>query len=390
MLDATLADLGAGTDWSRIHRARPRVALSCRACGGSMHAKLSPRGSRFFAHDVARSDCPLNGETPDHRLLKSAVAAAVRAAGWHATLEATGPGRRWRADVLATSPDGSRQVAWEAQLAPQHDDDTRARTDRYTRDGVEAVWIFQRPTRGDVPAVTVAVDQTSIRVAGPIARLVVETCAEAPCHRYRDRRPAPPCPGHGRWEPVTLDLDTFVGLVCRDEVVRAPLEVAGVDTTSWTSPVYLRRADAVRAAQESADASVADDRARRRQRREQQLRMQRAEAERHRARREALRERQQRLQPLVLRTVTEEAGAGQPAAGPWTLDGDHEHAMGVSIVAAGRVVAVICPVASRVTAEIADRLAEVTVYVASEDERRMLARRCRGDQRFVVVSDPTG
>lgn len=79
-----------------------------------MHAKVSPRQLRFFAHDAAREECPLNGETPDHRLLKSAIAAAVRAAGWNAVLEAEGPQRRWRADVLATSPDGRRRVAWEA------------------------------------------------------------------------------------------------------------------------------------------------------------------------------------------------------------------------------------------------------------------------------------
>ena len=225
LLDATLVDLGTGTAWDSIHRVRPRVALTCQACGGSMHAKVSPRGSRFFAHDVARSDCPLNGESPDHRLLKSAVAAAVRAAGWHATLEATGPDLRWRADVLATSPDGSRRVAWEAQLAQQHDDDTRARTDRYTRDGVEVVWIFERLIRGDVPAVTIEIHQTSIQISAPVARLAVEHCIHVPCLRYWDLRLAPPCPGHSRWEPVTLDLDAFVGLVCRGDVVRAPLEV---------------------------------------------------------------------------------------------------------------------------------------------------------------------
>jgi hypothetical protein len=55
-------------------------------------------------------------------LLEPAIAAAVRAADWNAVLEAEGPQRQWRADILATSLDGRRRVAWEAQLAHQHDD----------------------------------------------------------------------------------------------------------------------------------------------------------------------------------------------------------------------------------------------------------------------------
>ncbi|WP_203791607.1 hypothetical protein [Paractinoplanes rishiriensis] len=51
--------------------------------------------------------------------------------------------------------------------------------------------------------------------------------------------------------------------------------------------------------------------------------------------------------------------------------------------------AVICPVASRITAEIAERLADVTVYVASDHEQQRLAPRCRTGQNFVVVSEPS-
>jgi competence protein CoiA len=78
----------------------------------------------------------------------------------------------------------------------------------------------------------------------------------------------------------------------------------------------------------------------------------------------------------------------QTATVPWTLDGDPEHAMGVSIILDSRVVAVVCPVASRITAEIAERLTDVTVYVASDHEHQRLARRCRTGQDFVVVSEP--
>ncbi len=405
LLDATLADLGIGGSWPSIHRVRPRVPLACAACGGSMHAKVSPRQLRFFAHDAARDECPLNGETPDHRLLKSAIAAAVRAAGWNAVLEAEGPQRRWRADVLATSPDGRRRVAWEAQLAHQHGDDTVARTTRYAGDGVEVVWVFDRPISRGVPTVRVQVEETSIVVAEPVVRLLVGPCESDRCVRYRDLPEPPPCPGHGRWEATTLPLELFVGLVCRGEIVWTDLAAADdtVDgkpkkagpprralTRWWTSPVYLRRAVEVEGAQLDTDAEVAEVRARVLHEREAKARRRRAlveqlerDKQRHEANRAALRERQQRLTPVVVRHVTEQTGTRV-----WPLDGDPDYAMGVSILADGHIVAVICPVASRITDEMAEWLADVVVVVASERERRAIASRCRADQRIVVVADP--
>lgn len=362
-----------------------------------MHAKVSPLGLRFFAHDAARADCPLIEETAGHRLLKSAIAAAVREAGWHATLEVTGPQDRWRADVLATSPDGGRRVAWEAQLARQHDDDTLARTKRYAGDGVEVVWVFDRPVASTAPAVTVEVDQSDICVAAPLVRLHVDRCQPGACSRYRDLPVAPSCPGHERWEPATLGLDAFVGLVCRDAAVWLRLPVAAIKQDAragrsagwwWTSLVYLRRAEAVREAQRATDAQVAGGRAAMQQaRREAEQRRSRLElrrledAERHAERLAALVERQERLTPVVIQQVT--AQMGTP---PWHLPADFEHAMGVSVIAEHRVVAVVCPVAARISGEVADRLVGVTVYVASEPERRAIARRCRRGQRIVLLA----
>jgi hypothetical protein len=48
--------------------------------------------------------------------------------------------------------------------------------------------------------------------------------------------------------------------------------------------------------------------------------------------------------------------------------------MGVSVVMNSETVAVICPIAGRITPEVADRLAATTIYVASERERRSIAR----------------
>ncbi|MEU4218254.1 competence protein CoiA family protein [Actinoplanes sp. NPDC026623] len=405
LIDSTLADLGIGASWQSVHRVRPRVALCCTACGRSMHAKVSPLGLRFFAHDAAQRDCPLNGETAAHRLLKSAIAAAVRRAGWHAELEAAGPGQRWRADVLAVSPDGSRRVAWEAQLAQQHVDETRARTARYAEDGVEVVWVFDRLVVDDLPAVTVELDQHDIQVAGPVARLVVERCPPEKCSRYSDLPSRPPCPGHGRWEAVTLPLDVFVGLICRDDAVHTvlpPADLSRREPTAprfrgftprrwWTSPAYLQHADTVRHAQADTDASMTDLREQLQQKQERDVRRQATaaarrakEAQQHEARVAALLERQQQLQPIVEREVNERTGTT-----PWVLKGDPEQAMGVSVLCGSLVVAVICPVASRITTDIAERLAEVTVYVASNHEKRAIASLCRPDQRFVVVSDPS-
>lgn len=406
LLDATLADLGVGGSWQSIHRVRPRVPLACPACDGSMHAKVSARGLRFFAHDAARGECPLTGETPAHRLLKSAIAAAVRMAGWHATLEAEGPDRRWRADVLAVSPDGRRRVAWEAQLSHQHDDDIRARTARYVDDGVEVVWVFGRHVTGDVPAVEVTAEHDSIRVLSPIARLIIEHCAPGSCLRYRDLPSRPSCPGHSRWETVTFALEVYVGLLCRGDMVwaalptmnpsdqgRWPATATGTRYADrwWTSPAFLRRADEVQRAQHDTDETVADLRARQQEQAEQVQRRRRAEIARQEQQRQqhadntaALRARQGQLSAVVLRRVTE-----QTTTKPWAMtEGDPDHAMGVSVVYHGRVLAVICPVASRITPQVAARLAELTIYVASDGEQRTIARRCRAGQRFVVVSNP--
>jgi competence protein CoiA len=246
-----------------------------------MHAKVSSRGSRFFAHDAACRKCPLNGETLDHRLLKSAIAAAVRLAGWRAELEAVGPGRRWRADVLAASLKAGAE--WRNLRTQHDDDDTRARTDRYTDNGVEVVWVFNRPHFDDVPAVAVEVDQSNIRVSGPVARLTVGHCQPNSCVRYSDLPTRRPCPGHSRWEAVTFALEAFVGILCRgDMIVTAltPTDPAGGGRADglmfagfsvkgwWTSPSNLRRADAIRQAQAATDATVVAPRERIRQQRE--------------------------------------------------------------------------------------------------------------------------
>ncbi|MDQ0987949.1 hypothetical protein QFZ71_005232 [Streptomyces sp. V2I9] len=59
---------------------------------------------------------------------------------------------------MASSPDGDRRTAWEAQLSPISHDDLRERTGRYIDDGIGVCWVSPRddvPWLGTAPAVRV-------------------------------------------------------------------------------------------------------------------------------------------------------------------------------------------------------------------------------------------
>ncbi len=141
-LDATRLDLGCGMDWTQVHKVRPRVELSCPECRWGVHAKHSPSGVRFFCHDPGRPpSCELSNESWEHHMLKLELAGAIRAAGWYAELEVPAEDGSWRADVMASSPDGTQRMAWEAQLSPITVEDIRARTARYRAEGITVCWV---------------------------------------------------------------------------------------------------------------------------------------------------------------------------------------------------------------------------------------------------------
>ncbi|MEU7306324.1 competence protein CoiA family protein [Streptomyces sp. NPDC007206] len=145
-LDATLDPLGCGLAWEAVYRVRPRPALACTWCDGPMHAKVSGRGGRFFAHDRRSPACAGAGETDEHRSLKRALAAAARQAGHQVQLEAGAAHGGWRADVLVTAV-GGRRTALEAHLSSAPVDDVLARTRRYQDDKVGVVWFTHRAAR---------------------------------------------------------------------------------------------------------------------------------------------------------------------------------------------------------------------------------------------------
>lgn len=233
VLDATMPDLGAaGVGWEQLHRVRnPRPPLTCVGCGRGVHAKVSPAPLtlRYFAHDAAASDCALAGESAAHRALKAALAAAVRSAGWHAELEVPGPG--WRADVLASAPDGDRRVAWEAQLSGISVDDISARTETLRAGGLEVCWVARRPVAwlGRVPAVQLSPIPAATNVedrfdvVDGLNRFVRRWCEPATRCAIRGRKRLFPgkCVGHNRWEPVTgMTLERFVGLHCAGQLLQ--------------------------------------------------------------------------------------------------------------------------------------------------------------------------
>jgi hypothetical protein len=93
----------------------------------------------------------LLNESWEHHMLKLEMAGAIRAAGWFAAPELPAEDGSWRADVMASSADGSQRMAWEAQLSPITVDDIVARTDRYAGEAIRVCWVH--------PGAAAAVDQ---------------------------------------------------------------------------------------------------------------------------------------------------------------------------------------------------------------------------------------
>jgi len=358
VLDATTDPVGGDLDWSAIHRARPRAPLCCRECGHGLHAKLSPKGLRFFAHDAAAPNCSLAGETIAHRLLKLQLASAIRDAGWFAELEVAGDG--WRADVLAISSDGSRRMAWEARLAQITVDELRERTSRMEASGVRVCWVtdHDRPWIGAVPSIRMSAPSTPDDSAGQ--GTVIGGLGVFAEHWCRDRRrcrddPPGPCPGHGRWtHPSHVGLAGFVAGVLHGSVRPHQVPRWSPETTSdgtgflWTTRPHVLAERAQLTATEH---------------RRQHDELAAAERERHLAAIAAKLARQQALTPPAVELIGTEARGyvGVRDATPaW--------AMGVPLFVHDIPEGVISPVVSRISAAPRDRFSGLTLFVATETD----------------------
>ncbi len=390
-LDATLDDLGGAATWEQVHRVRPRAPITCRGCGHGVQAKVSKLGLRFFADDAAVAECPANGETPAHRLLKSELAAAIRAAGWVAELEVPGDG--WRADVLAISPDGESKIAWEAQLASATVDDLRERTATMLAELDGVCWVTDKdvPWVARVPSVRVRRDDetNTLTVVDGIGRFEPEWCKRRHhCdiwaqHGFYDR-PAEPCAGHGEWHvPANFTLAALVVSVCTNKLVvhetrarRRDLEFRHPGgTTIWTAGTYIEKET------KQVEATAVEDR-------RDRVRSAKAaaEGEEHERRIEALLARQTALIKPTVVLVHRDTGTY-----PTVYDGprESEWAMGVPVRVNGRTYAVICPVASRIDARLRRRFASLLLVVAEERERARVAKACEPRQRIVVIKAPS-
>ncbi len=116
-----------------------------------------------------------------------------------------------------------------------------------------------------------------------------------------------------------------------------------------------------------------------RERRRELDELEAAERERHRAAIAAKLARQQALTPAAVELVGREARGYvgvRDAAPDW--------AMGVPLFVHDMPRGVICPVVSRISAEVLDRFRGLTIFVATEAERRALARACGPAQRVVL------
>lgn len=370
MLDATRDELAPGIKWVDVHRARPRLALRCPACGAGVHAKVSPapRHMRYFAHDALDSNCALSGESLAHRILKVELANAIRAAGWDAQLEV--PGEGWRADVLASDPASPRRMAWEAQLSGQTPDETVERTTNLNRAGVAVCWVADKRASwlGSAPGVRLQRDHDGLRVVEGHARLKAFWCENRKrCAGFGGG----PCDGHGRWStPDPIVLPTFVGYVLRGQVRPHRAKVKQweeIGTWVWTTPAYLRLA---------AELTEAQDRRDEWRRRQEELR------EEHERRILALLDRQEQLRRPVMDWMLRERGKQVVVA---DRERSPRWAMGVPVYFGHQVLGVICPVASRVD-DVASRLAGVTLFAQSNAERDRIVSASRRRLEVVVLT----
>lgn len=372
--------------WSSLHRARPAPALRCRMCAASMHAKVSGRGLRFFAHH-AGADCPSAGETPEHRFWKRALASVIREAGWHAAIEAepaVGDLGGWRADVLAVeaSTEVPRRTAFEVQLAGMTPAEGKERTERYRADGIETVWVTTRYPRWfyEVPGLRVedggSGDLGTLGVTRGLVRQI-----------------------DGRWRSQDhQDLGSVVRRLLDRRLVAYDIGYFGeqIPYGDRTREYWVDRAVAW----------VDSEEVERLEHERRQREIEAARAREHEERLEALFARQEAVLPIAICDARDSIGAswsvfvGVP---PTWFQGELSRvdAAGNESTAHGLVIwtgfnrskidlfAVVCPVAARISPRLARSWAKrgVRVYAADSTEATRLAHALGCSTRDIVIAD---
>ena len=138
----------AEAEWLRLRdRNRSCRHLRMPCCNSAVVLKVSPRGTRFFAHQ-ARDGCVWSSETEAHRQVKRLVIEAARLMGWDGLPEVSGESpdcEGWRADVLLSK--GERRVAVEVQWSMIAEAEMLMRQQRYETAGIRCLWLLQRSRR---------------------------------------------------------------------------------------------------------------------------------------------------------------------------------------------------------------------------------------------------
>jgi len=313
-----------------------------------------------------------------HRLLKLQLASAIRDAGWYADLEVAGEG--WRADVLATSPDGTKRMAWEAQLAKITLDELQERTSRMEASGVPVCWVTDqdRPWIRAVPAIRVSLPVEPGKAGAGDAKIIDGPCAFrerwCPHRRHCEYDASGPCAGHGWWAPVVpaLDIGVFVAGVLAG-TVRTHQVVPGRSLTSQPAEAQVMWTTRPHVVAERAQLAA-------RKRRREIDELEAAERERHLAAIAAKLARQQALTPPAVELVRAEARGYVGVR-----DATPEWAMGVPLFVHDMPQGVISPVVSRVKGEVRERFRRLTLFVATQSELSALRRACLPEQRIVLL-----
>lgn len=113
--------------------------------------RVSKRGTRHFVHARKSESCTSGPETELHLYFKSAIAEAIRAAGWNAEVEVSGPHAVWRADVMATRRNA--QIAFEVQLSPITAVEMERRHAVYAAHSVRGCWFYGSGALDKLPPV---------------------------------------------------------------------------------------------------------------------------------------------------------------------------------------------------------------------------------------------
>lgn len=142
-------DLPHDLTWKQVQEASRGGEIVMPCCGAQGIAKQFASGTRFFAHKARSFTCDWKPESEEHLRYKAMAFDAAMAAGAIAETEVrsnpNGPAE-WIADVLVTHKNIRRVI--EIQLAPQSMAETLARTQRYSRAGMDVLWLFRRLPEG--------------------------------------------------------------------------------------------------------------------------------------------------------------------------------------------------------------------------------------------------